>query len=47
MKYPKGTMTSLFKQLAGKTYVDVRFARRIAECGVAEPPPQVQILQTL
>ncbi|MFN0053377.1 MAG: hypothetical protein ACKV0T_14430 [Planctomycetales bacterium] len=29
---PKGRMTTLFRKLAGKSYVDVQFAKRIAEC---------------
>jgi len=29
---PKGMMTTLFRKLAGKTYVDVQFARQFASC---------------
>jgi Domain of unknown function (DUF4276) len=32
MGRPKGTMISLFRELAGKRYVDVQFALRFAEC---------------
>ena len=32
MPNPKGAMTTLFRKLAGKTYVDIQFARRFAEC---------------
>ncbi len=31
-KNPKGLMISLFRQLAGKAYVDVQYAKRIADC---------------
>ena len=29
---PKGMMTTLFRKLAGKTYVDVQFAKQFASC---------------
>lgn len=32
---PKGTMITLFRKLAGKTYVDREFAKRFAKCLVA------------